>query len=119
MSGRPDWRQVALRRAYDTAMVRRHRWREADMARFQMSVGPRYTRNLADAAALRGLTTVAYVRRAVAAFIAADLGLEFTDVISDTPHPRGQTVARYDDGAGHGSWSASPFVDDMGGIQAS
>lgn len=118
MSGRPDWRQVALRRAHATAMVRRQRWREADMSRFQMSAGPRFTRYLADAAALRGLTTVAYVRRAVAAFIAADLDIPFTEVISDTPHPKGQSVARYDDGAGHGSWVASAFVDDMGGIHA-
>jgi hypothetical protein len=115
MSRRPDWRQVALRRAHERVMVKRHKWRQAEMSRFQMTVGPRYTTLLADAAAHRGLSTTSYIRRAVAAFIAHDLGMEFTEVVADTPHVQGPSHGKWDDGTGYGQWRVADYADDKGG----
>lgn len=73
------------------------------------------------AADARDMSAVGYVRRATAAFIAADLDLPFEAVASLTPRPappggvmRGLPVEESprnnpgkwrDDGAGHGSWT--------------
>lgn len=66
---------------------------------------------LRDAAAARGLSKVAYARRALVAFLAQDLGLEFADVASLTPRvlPPNERVrpghtSEPDDGQGFGPW---------------
>ena len=71
------------------------------------------------AATSRGMSSVGYARRAIAAFISHDLGIEFTEVTRNFPAPfrhgealdpnnpngvhmkRGLTV---DDGQGYGDW---------------
>lgn len=65
----------------------------------------------------RGMSSVAYVRRAVAAFIAADLGVDLAGVCSMAPpvrtdrsHGRRGKFSGHgpgsDDGAGYGHWHA-------------
>ena len=87
-----------------------------DMGRVQMVVGGGYLDGLSRAAALRGLTPTAYMRRAVAAFIAADTGTDIHVFLRDSPHPDGPGYGTFDDGAGHGDWVASRFTDDTGVI---
>jgi hypothetical protein len=77
-----------------------------------MVVGATYVRTLGDAAHRRGMTVTAYCRRAIAAFVAADMGVDWLDLLADTPHPDGRDHGSYDPGTGHGSWTASPFTDD-------
>lgn len=68
-----------------------------------------------EAARLRGMTTAAYIRRAVAAFIAHDLEMPFEEVTKYAPMPLpfgkksadlspGKTRRTTDDGTGFGSW---------------
>lgn len=68
---------------------------------------------LRQAANSRGMTTSAYLRRAVAAFAAKDLGVDFEDILKDSPAPdltrgrdpeTGTWTRRMDDGTGYGSW---------------
>jgi len=87
-----------------------------DMGRVQITVGQRYLLALARAADRRGMSATAYMRRAVAAFIAADTDIPITDLLRDVPHPSGPAAGKFDDGTGHGSWVATRFVDDTGVI---
>jgi len=78
-----------------------------------------FRRMLQSAAAARGISVSGYVRRAVAAFVAADLEMDFTDVTTHLPravpqggpmmlpreqHPRLNPGPWPDDGAGYGAW---------------
>ena len=65
------------------------------------------------AAAGRGISTPAYMRRAAAAFAAHDLGESFKEILSDSAHPdwvnrkdplTGHWIKTFDDGEGYGSW---------------
>lgn len=111
------WKQEALRRAHAHVTAVQRRQKYTDMGRIQMMVGERFITNAARAAALRGMTLTAYSRRAVAAFVAADLGIPFTDMTTDVVHPEGPRVGSFDPGTGHGTWVASAFADDTDGIQ--
>jgi hypothetical protein len=83
-----------------------------------------FRRLLREAANRRGMSAVGYVRRATAAFIAADLELPFEAVAALTPRPAPPEGAMKglpaeqrplnnpgkwrDDGTGHGSWVVCP-----------
>ena len=60
------------------------------------------------AAALRGLSAAAYLRRAVVAFAAYDLGLDAAQLLEEEPAMRlkgeGPKTNRLEAGRGHGSW---------------
>lgn len=112
MTRRPDWRQVALRRVHARAVAVQGRQTYVDMGRIQMTVGGFYLKALSDAAHRRGMTVTGYCRRAVAAFVTADTGVPWADLLADTPHPEGVTFGTFDPGTGHGQWVASCFVDD-------
>lgn len=116
---RSDWKARALARVHARQVVVQERQKYVDMGRVQMTVGAFYLRALANAAERRGLSVTVYCRRAIAAFVAADESMRFTDLVADTPHPQGQIGGSHDDGEGHGLWVASPFEDDMGRIQGS
>jgi hypothetical protein len=103
---------VALRRAHTRQVKVRKKQGYADMGRVQITVGGTYLSALSRAAAARGLSPTAYMRRAVAAFIAADTDTPIGVFLRDCPHPDGPGHGTYDDGAGHGSWAASRFADD-------
>jgi hypothetical protein len=77
---------------------------------------------LHQAASARGMSRAGYVRRAVAAFVAADLGLELVEVAAHMPrptpdggpmalpaaeHPRNNPGKWADDGVGFGSWEVA------------
>lgn len=119
MSPRSDWRAVALRRAHARAVAVREKQGYIDMARIQMVVGGFFAGRLAQAAERRGMSVTAYCRRAVAAFVAADLDEPLVELLADIPHPGGPHHGSYDDGTGYGTWQATPFVDDTGVIQGS
>lgn len=112
MTKRADWRQVTLRRAHARAVRVRKKQGYVDMGRVQITVGNGYLSALSDAAAMRGLSVSAYMRRAVAAFIAADTDIHLTALLRDCPHPDGHAAGKFDDATGHGEWSASRFADD-------
>lgn len=64
---------------------------------------------LDEASKRRGMGMTGYVRRAVAAFIARDLGMAFTEVIRHTARPKGDGervpgAPTHDDGTGYGPW---------------
>lgn len=71
---------------------------------------------LRQASRIRGISSSAYLRRAVAAFAAHDLGVSFEDILKDSPSPdwndnRGEVgnkkqvwVKVFDDGSGYGTW---------------
>ena len=82
---------------------------------FTILATPELAPLLKRAATLRGCTTTTYARRAVAAFLAHDLGMRFTDVAKTFPAaiPSGMagtsglsngTGRTQDDGEGYGSW---------------
>lgn len=89
-------------------------------ARLTLVCDIEFRRVLREAADRRGMSAVGYVRRATAAFIAADLELPFEAVVALTPKPspaegtmKGLPVAERpiynpgkwrDDGVGHGTW---------------
>jgi hypothetical protein len=66
----------------------------------------------------RGISASAYLRRAVAAFAAKDLGIPFEGILKDSPSPGWSTHRQdlprqrktqvfrkeFDDGTGYGSW---------------
>jgi hypothetical protein len=83
-----------------------------------------FRRLLREAANRRGMSAVGYVRRATAAFMAADLELPFEAVVALTPKPappegafKGLPAEQWpihnpgkwrDDGVGHGTWQVCP-----------
>lgn len=87
-----------------------------DYTRGYYQAGLTFFSALRQAARVRGISGGAYLRRAVAAFAAHDLGVEFEDILKDSPSPdwnnhRGEVngkkqvwVREYDDGSGYGTW---------------
>lgn len=85
---------------------------------FQVMVDQSYDDYLVEAARRRDISKVGYVRRAVAAMIAHDLGIPFTEVAQHAAQPgpfnrvgghlrRG---ASHDNGKGHGMWTI-PYLN--------
>lgn len=101
-------------------------WSDEDRKRhlipLQVAMGMPLRMLIREAAELRGMTSVAYVRRAVAAFIAADLGVSLEAVCAlappvrtDRSHGRRGKFSGHgpgsDDGAGYGHWHACEGCD--------
>lgn len=91
--------------------------RKRHLVPLQVAMGMPLRVLIREAAARRGMTSVAYVRRAVAAFVAADLGMLFETVCmyappvrTDRSHGRRGKFSGHgpgrDDGAGYGHWHA-------------
>lgn len=106
-----DWRTTILSRVEDKARERRRYNGSIRDARLAFNVGHGFVRALNEAAALRGISRVGYLRRAVAAFLAADLGVPFEEITGACPVPAPFTRERAwqtgrgdDDGAGFGTW---------------
>lgn len=87
-----------------------------DYTRGYYQAGRTFFAGLRQASRMRGISAGAYLRRAVAAFVAHDLGVDFEDILKDSPSPkwndnRGEVkgkknvwVREYDDGTGYGTW---------------
>jgi hypothetical protein len=89
-----------------------------DYTRGYFQAGLSFFSALRRAAKHRDISANAYLRRAVAAFAAKDLGIPFEEILKDSPSPRWvnhrqdvprsrktQTFRReFDDGQGFGSW---------------
>lgn len=116
---RPDWRE-GFAEEIESTPSRDRRFRE-DYVRPSIIVGQRMNVMLNVAAYQRGISRSGYIRRAVAAFIAGDLGVPIEDVVSDSPPPRGyhdngrvpmDDVTVNDDGQdsgkGYGEWTLTP-----------
>jgi hypothetical protein len=84
-------------------------------ARFDCFVDPAFIGLAKRAAAQRGMTLTSYGRRAIAAFIAHDLGMAFEDVVKHGPavtttsrdSSRIKDGRSTDDGTGYGDWTIS------------
>lgn len=124
--GRPGWEDRLLALVNDDQREKADR-RGAGMknwpARLTLVCDIEFRQLLRQAANERGMSAVGYVRRATAAFIAADLQLPFEAVASLTPKPAPPDGVRNlpvdqlplhnpgkqrDDGVGHGSWRVCP-----------
>lgn len=74
-------------------------------ARIQQSAAPSVTKAAAD----RGMSTSAYIRRAALAFAAFDLGLDLAELLQDEPATRlksdGPRTNLLEAGEGHGNWT--------------
>lgn len=87
-----------------------NRYRAKHRHTLDMSYGQRDL--LAQAAEQRGMVASAYVRRALAAFLAHDLDMDFADVVKEWGYPlpfghmAGTTFVKpsSDDGTGYGKW---------------
>jgi hypothetical protein len=96
---RPDWKE---RVTQQVITKKSERWNLRSSEDFIIL--------LRKAAASRGMNNAAYARRAIAAFIAADLQMPFEDVCNTCPTPGQQERARRgfvwprDDGQGYGEW---------------
>jgi hypothetical protein len=105
-SPNPDWRDLFMGQV-DVEMAKR-RWPKRPhrdfKARIQLSAAPAVT----SAAANRGMSTSAYIRRAALAFAAFDLGIDLDQMLSDEPATRlkseGPKTNRLEGGEGHGNW---------------
>jgi hypothetical protein len=107
----PKWMENALARVNARQRQnKRHRTRRSGSYLFYDDE----FRVLLDEAALRrgNIPLSAYMRRAIAAFLAHDLGLPYTEVIKYTAKPRvsmggilpGTQLRTHDDGLGFGPW---------------
>jgi hypothetical protein len=84
-----------------------------DYTRGYFQAGLSFFSALRKAARLRGISGNAYLRRAVAAFAARDLGIPFEDILQDSPaaswdrhrdEETGTWYREFDDGQGFGTW---------------
>lgn len=100
---KPDWKERVLEREHRPST---NRW--------SLRSTHEFTALVRRAARRRGMTNAAYVRRAVAAFIASDLQMPFEDVCETFPAPKveGSTgigvIWPRDDGQGYGNWEVKP-----------
>jgi hypothetical protein len=125
--GRPGW-QDRITGAVDANERAKADRRGAGMrnwpARLTMVSDIEFRRLLRQAADARGMSATGYARRATAAFVASDLGLDFSSVCALLPkpsppegtmkglpkeeHPLRHPGRWVDDGIGHGSWRVCP-----------
>lgn len=110
--GDPDWQQKAMARVGEAQKARNKR-RRVRQANVQVFYDPPFAGLLKRAAMARGINIAGYVRRAVGARIAADLGLEFSEVMRHCAAPAAygeryaspeRRVKSHDDGEGFGPW---------------
>jgi hypothetical protein len=113
-------RLIAKADLRSAAVLARERKTYARMARYQFGCEPKFLTLVNTAATLRGITTAAYIRRAIAAFVAADLDMALADVAELTPaasrrgtrpSPGAGRRVTADNGKGFGPWRASSIAD--------
>lgn len=84
------------------------------MKRFDMRLAPDMLDLIERAARERGIGRAAYIRRALAVFVAKDLGMNWREVIASSPapldwgqNPQGTKKSSNlrDDGSGYGKWN--------------
>lgn len=111
----PQWRERLMEAltVRQTAATGRRRPPHRRPGRVDLYIGIRFLSLLHEAARQRDISVAAYGRRAVAAFVAKDLGLDWTELLAECAEPlpygqiaptrfsNGRTV---DDGTGHGDW---------------
>jgi hypothetical protein len=106
----PGWQQRVVDGVREAERSRSRAKIGIRRGRIDSQVDERYAVLLRYAAEKRDMNVAAYVRRAVAAFIAVDLDISFEDVVRYGPQPTGYAmphkpgVATEDDGEGYGSW---------------
>jgi hypothetical protein len=104
----PNWRENALARV--RSRQKQSRRNEARRDGMYVSFDPTMRILIDRAAKSRNMGITAYARRCLAAFIAHDLGLPFTEVVRHTPMPNRPGVKSptgrktSDDGTGFGEW---------------
>lgn len=94
-----------LFRAHDRSKVYRNRQGRTSRT---IEADEEFFTHVYDAARMRGINTTAYIRRAIAAMVAADLGMDIADITKYGARPTAQhTVNRVrtrDDAEGFGKW---------------
>ena len=104
----PNWMENALARV--RARQKQSRRNEGRRSGMYVSFDDPLRPLLDEAAQRRGMGITAYARRAIAAFIARDLGIPFMEVVRHTPKPQppgtksATGVRTIDDGQGYGAW---------------
>jgi hypothetical protein len=92
--------------------------KDTSYTRAHYQAGTTFFSALRRAAKHRGMSASAYLRRAVAAFAAEDLGIPFEEILKDSPSPGWSTNRQdlprerktqvfrkeFDNGEGYGSW---------------
>jgi hypothetical protein len=101
-----DWADKALSRV-QARRTTTHRHRPATM---HLEFDHGFLTLLREAAHSRGIGVTAYCRRAISAFIARDLGIDWTIPLSfcakaTPPEQTGRGKRTTDDGQGYGDWS--------------
>ena len=102
---RPDWKQVL-----DQEIERRRTKRTRSDRSVGVNMDAQQWKLIDRAAARRGMSVAAFVRRSALALAINDLGLDWDEVMKDEPSPRGYGNARYFNtrenagGMGHGLW---------------
>lgn len=109
----PDWKQNLLERLGQSAATKGRSAQHRRSWSTQVFADTEFGLMVKEAARGRGLSISSYIRRAIGAKVAEDLGLEFSQVMShcaravpfDSTGPGWNNRQRtYDDGAGHGRW---------------
>lgn len=125
--GRPGWQARVVDKVIDDQRARRAKQRVSNKwpGRLLIVSDPQLNILVGRAAAARGMSMTGYARRAVCAFLASDLGMDFTDVCSLVPkpsptgqsawgrlpgkaHPQKNPGRWVDDGEGYGDWKVCP-----------
>jgi hypothetical protein len=112
----PNWRENALRRVRERQTKKHPNVRARRRGVLQLFFDPEYMLYLDEAARRRGMSVGSYGRRAVATWVARDLGIPVTEILQHcaevSPYgskapggPRPPGVKTQDDGEGYGDWS--------------
>lgn len=109
----PDWQDRVLESVFSRPLPKVSSNRKGRQAgnHLTLTVGQNFKDLVKLAAEQRGVSTVTYMRRSVAAFIAHDLNITIGDVLGDGPRPQAwgkSGVSRHDapeeTGEGYGPW---------------
>lgn len=118
MPDKEDWRLKAI----DSLSKRAHSHDKFPGRRtrgINVMFDPPFDGYLSSAAKARGMSKIGYMRRAVAAFIAYDLGIDRSDVTRHFARPVGygrpggfdRHEKTHDDGTGYGLWTIRELID--------
>lgn len=113
-----DWEERLRERVERTQAEKQKKARRTRPANILLEFAIPFLTALREAADSRGMSSAGYARRAVAAFVARDLGVPFESLTQhfSAPHRRGEVLKRdpgefrkaegqtTDDGKGFGSW---------------
>lgn len=113
--GDPNWKENVLARLAESQRTRGDNGQARRKANVRVFFDTPFMHMLQGAARLRNISLSGYVRRAIAARVAADLGLPFTEVVGHMAAPTdygqpqrhgpGGVKQTTDDGTGYGDWA--------------